>query len=375
MRNINNTFGIKLKAYELSELIGRVYQAALMNEWSSLLDKIITVTNSNKAFIVLNNTSKKKPLVFKFQTNFSVSKELLEEYYARFEEDPFYGVTKAVIEGESLNISDYLQHSEIEKSDFYKKIFVPLRSYHCLASILIRDEYYDATFAINRDKSDKKYDKKDLNLIRILTPHLSKALNISKTLQLYKDYSSISKSILDQIDKAFVICDENGRIILCNGYANEVLNGNSPIYLNVDKLKIKQKIYNEMLYQLIKQCAHETFINIVAHESIILESEGKCILISVSPLTLNNSQHKDLCLITITFQENLHWKNVKQDFHLTPKELHLLQGLHNKRKLNELTKDFGVTYNTLRTHLQSIFKKLDVNSQAELMLKLNLYRS
>ena len=57
------------------------------------------------------------------------------------------------------------------------------------------------------------------------------------------------------------------------------------------------------------------------------------------------------------------------------KELQLLKAIYSKKKLNDLTETFCVTYNTLRTHLQAIFRKTLVNSQTELMMKLNMFKS
>ena len=70
----------------------------------------------------------------------------------------------------------------------------------------------------------------------------------------------------------------------------------------------------------------------------------------------------------------MNWALVAQEYQLTNKELNLLKALYKNKKLNELPEKFGVTINTLRTHLQSIFHKTQTNSQIELMIRLSMYK-
>ena len=60
--------------------------------------------------------------------------------------------------------------------------------------------------------------------------------------------------------------------------------------------------------------------------------------------------------------------------HRPNKELNLLKALYKNKKLTELPLQIGVTINTLRTHLQSIFRKTQTNSQVELMIRLSMYK-
>lgn len=53
--------------------------------------------------------------------------------------------------------------------------------------------------------------------------------------------------------------------------------------------------------------------------------------------------------------------------------MRLLKALYAKKKMIDLPIIYHVSYNTLRSQLQAIFKKLEVSSQSELMIKLSLF--
>jgi len=100
-------------------------------------------------------------------------------------------------------------------------------------------------------------------------------------------------------------------------------------------------------------------------------------LITVSPLQNKNAFNNidiPCCVVTINFQHQLDWNSLQKEFVLTPKKLQLLKAIYTKKRLFELTSVFNVSYNTLRTHLQTIFRKTGVNSQTELMVKINLFK-
>jgi len=380
MNNSNKNIDINLSNGELSALIGDIYDAPLSGGWADVLDKIIDITQSNKAFFVLQKLKEDKPLLLEFQTTFDHCPNILKDYNARFKEDPFYKVTKISTEGEALNLCDYIDLAQLKSSQYYQDLFVPMKSYHCLAGILIRDGEYDSAYAINRGEDDKPYSPQDFNLFKLLTPHMSRAANTFKILKLYKNYGNISKSILDQSDKAIVVCDENAKIILSNSFANSKVEKVEQVSFLDNKLRLSNAVYNRQLSQYIKHCASLSFNQINSQETIIIDDfvDAENILITVSPLN-NRNEMNDIdipcCMVTISFQQILNWSLVAREFRLTDKELQLLKAIYSMKKLNDLTESFGVTYNTLRTHLQAIFKKTLVNSQTELMMKLNMFKN
>ncbi|KGK01600.1 helix-turn-helix transcriptional regulator [Thalassotalea sp. ND16A] len=363
---------------KLSSLIGDIYGCALSNNWTHALKQIIEITKSNKAFLYMQKIDEPKPQVMNFQTNFDFDPKVLLEYQKQTFNEPYYKVTKEKVEGEAFCVNDYIDIDLYKDSYIYQNIYKPLRSYHCLGGVLIRDGKHDSVWAINRGETDSAYADKYLNFMKVITPHMSRAMHIFKTLKIYKDYASISKSILDQSDNAIIVCEQNGNVIIANDFANKQLEQSTVVNFDCKGIIIRDSIYNRMLQQYIESCSSYHFSNIETQQTIVINNEVETLLITVAPIK-NESEFNDInvpcCLVTINFQNSINWPLIVAEFALTPKESQLLQAVYSKKKLNDLVSILGVSYNTLRCHLQSIFKKAGVNSQTDLMIKINLFKS
>jgi len=374
-----NNKHIKLTSRQLSALIGEIYEAALTGDWSQVLDLIIHATQSNKAFLFLQKVSEPQPLLLEFKSNFDYSAEILKDYQNRMFEDPFYQISKNATEGESLNLNDHIDISQHKGTYFYDNIIEPMKSHRVLAGILVRDGEHESAYAVNRGLRDPDYDQQDFNLIQLLTPHMMRAIKTFNTLKLYKNYANIVKSILDQTDKGIIVCNQEGTILLSNKFAKENLASSAVLDLTSGKLILTERTDNKRLQSYIKQCSVLAFSGIGGQVAIIKNTaEQDMVVISVSPLKHNNYYsefEQACCLVTITLQQTFNWNIFSTEYRLTKRESQLVQAIYSKKKLSDLTGVFNISYNTLRTHLQSVFRKVEVNSQTELMIKINMFKN
>ena len=362
---------------KLSQLIGDIYQGAMTGEWDGVLEEIMAITKSNKAFFFLQQLNIEQAFILEVQSNFSLCPKALLEYKSRQYEDPGYSVTKYMVEGDCEHVNDHIDIGSYKESSFFTEIYQPLRTFHAVTGLLCRDGEHESAININRAESDNPYSQHDIHFMQMITPHFSRAIHIFKELRLYKNYSNISKSILDQQDKAILVCDAHGTIVLSNEYAQQHLVPPSHISIRNNKILIAEQMYQNRLEFFIERCSALAYEDIGLQETLIFEQEdGDHKLITVSPLINQNAFNNidvPCCLVTIKNQNQINWRSVQNEFELTSKELRLVRAIYAKKKLNDLTDSFNVTYNTLRTHLQSIFKKTGVNSQTELMIKLNVF--
>jgi DNA-binding CsgD family transcriptional regulator len=376
---MNTAIDIGISNTALSELISDIYDASLSANWAPVLDNIIDMTGANNAFFLLQKLDSPAPLLLEFQTKMHYPEQALLDYQSRPFEDPFYMVTKDMTEGETLNLNDYVDISKHIGSDYFENIFRKVKCYYAIGGILCRDGVHESIYAVQRWMDDEAFGERELNLLSLLTPHMIRAMHIYKELTLYKSYANISKSILDQTDKAIIVCNADGKVISANVYANQHLLGNSQISFGGDEIRLSNPANHKRLHSYISQCSRLAFNGVASQESIVVESGNHThALITVSPLKPNsgiNDIDVPCCLVTIKFQSAMNWALVEREMGLTERELSLLKAIYTKQKLNDLTASFGVSYNTLRTHLQNIFKKFGINSQTELMIKLSVFKS
>ena len=369
---------IALSTHEFSELVDEIYESALTGDWADTLDTIIEVTQSNKAFFLLYRAIDEAPEAIQINFNFEHSTGLILDYQSRVTEDPFYVIGESLTEGESMNCNDYINIDDYKHLSIYKEIFVPMRTHHVLEGVLIRDGEYDSTWSINRGPSDPAYSSKDVNLFSLLTNHFCRAVRIYRDLGIYKRYANLSLSVLNQATKGIIVCDENGEILLSNDYAEKLALSSHSLSFHGNQLVLNDAFDHARLRRYISQCAVLSYSRISVQESLVIDADDMTqTLITVAPLKPQDDisdLDRPCALVTVTQESKLNWDAVDDIVKLTPRETDLLKAIYSKKKLNDLTTTFGVSYNTLRTHLQNIFKKFEVNSQAELMAKLALYK-
>jgi DNA-binding CsgD family transcriptional regulator len=359
------------------EFIGEIYHAGYTANWEPVLNRLIDITQSNKAFFYLKELDNQQPLFMELRATFEYPQSALLDYQSRPFKCPSYQSAKHLSEGKSIYVNKHIDLTLHRNSNFFQDIYSPLKVFHSLVGVLRRDVNYESIIVVNRDEDDQPYEHKDEELFGLITPHLSRAMYNFIALRFYKNQSFMSQNVLDQMDKALIICDENGLVMIANAFANQKLNEECPVILLANKLLIANSIYQQRLLFCIKHYANTHFTDISVPETIIIKgNNGDNVLITIAALK-NKNTFTDIdvpcCIVTISFQEQPDWLRISELFSLTPKEMRLLKALYDNKKMIDLPSIYHVSYNTLRSQLQAIFKKLEVSSQSELIIKLGLF--
>ena len=362
----------------LSRVIGQAYQSALDGSWEPLLRDIKDLTESNKAFMLLQSSVTQQPLKLELVCDFDFPGEALVEYQQQpYTEDPCFQTTRLLTEGETHYCNEYIDLTTLKDDTYFQKVFVPLKAFHVLVGICCRNNEYDAVIAVNRDEGDSAYDTSDKQWFELLMPHLTRALHIYTELGIYKQQNALVQSVLDQEDKAVFICDEKGCMHLTNQAGDALINADPMFAVHGDKLVLTHSVYHNKLREVMSHCCQLSYKDIHYKDCILIERDTKDTLqIVVAPIVNKkafNGTSDALCLVTIKQEASVNWPLFKAEFGLTQREFDLVRALYQKQRLNDLTKVFNVSYNTLRTHLQAVFKKLGIHSQTELMLKISLF--
>ena len=371
------TAALPISLSELSDLIGQIYAAPLTSDWDDFLDRMIDLTQSNKAFFFIQSLTSEQPAKLSIKTTFEYQPEFLQAYQHKPLEDPFYIAMKDLQEGETVYCNKLVRVDDFVHTDYYQNVFIPMRTYHAIGSVLVRDGHHESAFAITRDHDAEAYQQQHISLMSLISPHLSQAMQIFNTLQLHKNYLNLNQSVMDQSDKAIFVCDQHGKILLHNALADILLTDEQLFTLENNALVLLEPTTRQRFALHMQSCALFATSDIYCKEAIVLDQpDGTSVTISVAPLRGSldfTCLPKQACLVTAGISNNLDWRTLAKEFTLTKAEISLLKALYKKKKISQLTYETGVSYNTLRTHLQVIFKKLEVNSQTELMVKLNSF--
>lgn len=362
-------------ASQLSDLLQLLYQSVPSGNWQPFLQQVMEITQSNKAFVSLKNIQDDSPLFLNITFNFDYSTEAVIAYQQRPFDDPLFDVVRFLPEGDIIEPTKVLDFKSYCDTDFYRYILKPLRNHHALGLVVLRDGTYDSSFVVNRGEDDPAYSENEYQFLELLKPHVQQAMRLFTLFRDIKQQNDMLQVVLNQNDKALLVIDADGFIKLKNKQASTILSTYPYWYCVADRFSLKNSIEQTRFRQLLHQCLQQEELSNDRLYLQLTESESQ-ISLALAPLhwlKLEDNTEK-LCLLTIDYQHRIRWGAVKIEYELTPRELELTQALHANQKLTELSNQMGVSYNTLRRHLQAIFSKCRVNSQSELMLLLSRFR-
>lgn len=361
----------KLKAY--SNLVENLYQASISNHWSTFLNECIGVFQANRVFFALREIKEQQPLLLEYQSVYTDNAPLLAEYYHRFTEDPYYDIAKYAPEGAVINFSKLIDRSVLEETEFFKTLLKPAHTNHILAAVVLRDGDYEAYFSLNRDFGEPYFETELIEYVRYLVPHMRQAMTILKTLRAGSEKLSLMQRIQKQTEHPIFICDKNAKILQCNDCANQLMLQWPALNHANSKMCFSRKEDQDNFEQALSYSANLMSGHARAYRPFLAGELGDVKLVDVSPLPLtgNIADSDSVFLIQFTPKPTLDWLALAETYALSNKEQRLLEELYDRKHLYSLAEQFDVSYNTLKSQLQSVFSKLQVNSQTELMLFLN----
>ncbi len=372
---MNTTRSQLIDANQLSALLQMLYSSVTSGNWQPFLQQVMELTKSNKAFVSLKNIKDDSPLFLNITFNFDYSTEAVIAYQQRPFDDPLFDVVRFLPEGDIIEPTKVLDFKSYCDTEFYRFILKPLRNHHALGLVVIRDGIYDSSFVVNRGEDDPPYSAHEYQLLELLKPHVQQAMRLFTLFRDIRQQNDMLKVVLDQSGKALLVIDADCTIKLLNQQAERLL-AILPYWHNAaGRFYLKNNIEQRRLTQLIAQCLEQQLVSQERQYLQLTDTEPQ-ICLSLAPLhwLKLDDNIENLCLLTIDYQQRISWGGVKEEYDLTPRELELAQALHNNKKLTELSTEMGISYHTLRRHLQAIFIKFRVNSQSELMLLLSRFR-
>ncbi len=272
-----------------------------------------------------------------------------------------------------------VRQSQIEElSAFYRRpLFIDwLRHrdvYFGLQAHLISTSHSHTIVDISHGKNQGDFELDDLDLLRLIAPHILRAGQIAKlSAQALKWPRGFEEWRL-----ASLIVDAGLRVVAINSAAETLLRA----------MPYCMSIFRGRLYLPVSQAAYRLHAavtdSIIPHRGrgggvIMVESEDEApdrrLVVSVAPLSRSvefGLSGEKLALVTlrpVAAAGDQHLDEVLDTlFGLTPSQAKLARALLTGRPLRQIAKERGITYGSARTYLEQIYKKTGTNQQAALI--------
>jgi DNA-binding CsgD family transcriptional regulator len=240
---------------------------------------------------------------------------------------------------------------------------------------LMHEPMHLSTLGVGRNERQGIITEREIELGKLLLPHLRRAVTISKVLDVRTIVGEWMAEALDALRCAVMLINEHGTILHANRSAEHMLDaGGGPIQSAQGVLQATApSAASELRSALTLAAGNEAGIGKTGLAIRLTEPDVPPVFAHVLPLTGSDFRTRlQPAAVAAVFigtppdaQEGA--DALASAFGLTPAETKVLANLFAGRTLVETAATLGITRPTAKTHLEHIFLKTGVTRQAELM--------
>jgi DNA-binding CsgD family transcriptional regulator/PAS domain-containing protein len=355
----------------LSNLIGSIYDCALdPSRWDQTLADTMDVLECHCLGLFLSDVRHDRLLIHKAVGLEPPPLKHLPEIDATLD-----GALKS---GHSLDepfvISRHLAATYLETSPHFQQWAKPRGMVDFMVFFLKSTPLHLSCFSGGRHQRQGIITDREIELGKLLLPHLQRAVTISKVLDVRTIAGERIAEALDALRCAVVLTNEHGTILHANRSGEHMLDKGGPVHSAKGTLQATTpSAASELRSAITLAACNEAGIGKTGLAIRLTEPDVPPIFAHVLPLTGSDFRTRlQPAAVAAVFigappdaQDGA--DALAAAFGLTPAETRLLASLFGGRTLTETAATLGIARPTAKTHLEHIFQKTGVTRQGELM--------
>lgn len=367
--------GEVLSHRRLSELIGAIYDCALdPGRWEGALADVadtfdcavvsLTLNDLHRNRFLINKAAGWEPELLRLKSERHVG-----EINARLTE--WLSLQTSI--DEMFVTSAHLSPDYIQASPYVEECLKPQGIVDIMHMFLMHTHRQFAEIGLGRHARQGVITAREIELGRLLLPHLRKAVTISDIL----DVSSIEQAhmaeALDALRCGVVLTDDRGGILHANRSAERMMSNGGPIRSIRRVLAASTSSASRELRKAIMQAARnetqvgESNIAIRLNDADQPPAYAHVLPMATGDLRTRLQPNAVAAIFVGAPDEQTGIGLLARAFNLTAAEIRILDSLMAGHTLAETAQHFGIARSTAKTHLDHIFAKTGVSRQTELV--------
>lgn len=353
------------------ELTDLIYGAALGEcGWQDFLDRLASALPNGRSamhYHDLATPSSHVPSVSGFEA------KDIEQFNAHFAAvNPWIPKAMLVAPGQGVVGEQILPRGELIKSEFYNDWLK--RQTGCETSVgvtIIRSATRTFMLSTCTSSTDTDLNQQAAEQYTVLAPHLKRAFDLLRKRETLACGHGEGQDLLDSVGVGVIYVTENLRVRSMNGSAERMQSGDAPVRVSPGGRLALQSAEAAAALELLA-LRHGTQAQ--PHVSLIKAANGAVYRVTLVRLRsdvfvelLNGPTVAILIEPATSLLPEERREHLKEMHGLTPAEVRIASGLAAGLSLREMAQAHGVSYETIRTQLKSIYTKTEVNSQAALV--------
>lgn len=302
-----------------------------------------------------------------------------KQYNANFTKvDVWNPILNGKAPGELFNSSEFVQNREFRTTEIYNDFFRNYDLFYGLGSNIAKSDSLIARIGIHRAYSQGEFSQKEKQLLISLLPHLQRAFKLSRHLEEMKSLRIGMEEALYHSTSPLILLDEYGKVIFTNQRAEMLIAGDNGLFIHNNQLATISTKETRQLDRLVQEAvatgSHKGVGSGAALRLSAANGEQRYNLL-VTPYPDHSASHLGLnhriCAAVFIHDSKqtgrLPADVLKAIYSLTPSEIRLAEAILDGLSPADAASKFGVSVNTTRTQLRSLFAKTDTKRQPELV--------
>lgn len=370
-------WAVVMDGKRLSELLGLLYEGlACPERWPDFLSAVSRELGCDKAAFVFHDQKNQSP-VMGFQVGFA--EEAMRDYNA------YYGarnpaalpiVQAALRHGSWLGlVRAVVDERSYKKSEYYGGWGRQHGVFHAVCGAASGDGVTATSLTLMRAESRGPLGEDTVEIMGLLVPHLKRAFQIHKQMEVLRASVEGAKTALDHLDAAVAAVDGDGRVVLINAQAEAMLQSGHVLSLRERRLAVTDPRQSGELDRLVRVAALTGAGRGASPGGAMMIQESvlsRPIAISVIPFCSSHllADPRPCALVFLrdaTARPASRASVLSALFQLTPAECRLADLLFTDMDLRTAAEGMHITLETARFMLKNIFRKTATHRQSELI--------
>ena len=375
-----------LSQSDFSDLIGLLYQGALEPQpWQSALPALREALDAQVVSLVLRppsaddegvilNCVRQDESVDNSHVTLADPNDWEVSAYREqfFSLDPFVSLPLDKV----IALEDILPDKDLVTSDYYLHYLKPINLFRILGVDTSEPGGMLARLRFSRRASEPRFKATERQLLTLLTPHLSRAIEIYAKLNRMTSERDLYAGAVNQLSVASIILDEQGRMLTTNAVGRALLDQGEGLSLRDGHLHIEGRNINKELQEALTSIIREQLhgeTSMVRALRVPRPGGRSDLGLVVRPVPASQWSEGQVSPSAAVFisdpdlQESTSRPILGALFELTPAEANLATLLARGLSLAQVSVAQNVSQHTARAQLKSIFAKTGVSRQAELV--------
>ncbi len=358
---------------ELSKLLGTLYEAASdPGLWSPFIEQVARACQATSAGLVVHDFHQP---VCTVSGGWQLDPELQQLYEAHYHNMDVWTERGRTQPAGSIVISHALcPLPELRKTEIYNDLYRPSNIEHGAFALLERTTTRLAGVSLFRDRRQPEFSEPDVQLVRFLIPHLRQAFQLHRRIAELRARAAGFEAALDMIATPVLLFGHGGKLVGMNRSASVLVGEGDGLVATREGLRAERTAESGLLARAIGRASSPSRGNgDRAGQTVwITRRKSGPLQLLISPVGTNGFQGNGSITAIAFVNDAARRQRPAEDtlrtrFGLTRAESRVALLLCDGRAPKSIAEMIGVSVETVRSQMKSIYAKTEVRRQSELV--------